>query len=58
MEEYETSQFLWNEMDFKILIWASFNKQDWGFFKLHFNELEQCLNNISRTISFKAVFTF
>jgi hypothetical protein len=28
------------------------------FFKFSLNELEQCLNDIYRIISFKAVFTF
>jgi len=52
------SQFLWDGINFEILIWESFNEQDQDLFKFGSNELEWSLHDISCIISFKAVFTF
>jgi hypothetical protein len=46
-------RFLWDEVDFEILIEALFDEQDQDFFKFGLYEHEWCLNYITHIISFK-----
>jgi len=50
------SWFLWDAMDYEILIQALFNDQYWNFL-FGLNHLKWYLDNISHIMSFKAVFT-